>query len=138
MNNRAQAGLEYMMIAIIAITSLIVFVIILAQLTYTKQDEIRVFKSQDFIEGFSKEIFFASEAQRGYVRTIDAPANLEGFNYVFTAESVSGSTILELNVSGANYIKVVPALSNEFVFDSQSSDKLVIIKTDVGLFVEVV
>jgi hypothetical protein len=125
------------MIAIIAITSLIVFVIILAQLTYTKQDEIRVFKSQDFIEGFSREIFFASEAQRGYVRTVNSPASLEGLNYVISGDTVSNSTILELSVGGANYIKVVPALSNEFVFDSQLNDNLLIIKTDVGLFVEV-
>lgn len=127
-----------MMIAVIAITSLIFFIIILSHIMTDKQEELRIYRSQSLLDGFSKEIFFASEAQPGYVRTINPPKTLEGVNYVIKIDSNDNVSIMELDVGDSTYIKVVPGIAKNFVFDSSSSSsKIIILKTNDELLVEV-
>ncbi|MFP4567574.1 MAG: hypothetical protein ACLFN8_01390 [Candidatus Woesearchaeota archaeon] len=131
---KGQVGFEFMMVALIAISTLIVFVIILSVLTTTKQDDARMFKAQSLVDGFSEELFFAAEAEEGYSRVIELPSSVEGRPYVLNIEGFENrSSFFELSVESYILSNYLPSNVQSFYFNSSIHSKNVVISKRDGL-----
>lgn len=137
---KGQVGLEFMMVVVVSVSTLIIFVGLLSIVMATKQDEVRSLKAQEVADGFSKELLFASEAESGFVRLLHLPSVIEGEHYVINLESFENKTAyFELLVGDDVFFKSAPIISRSFSFDSAiHSNDVMISKTEDGLLVEVV
>lgn len=140
MLKKGQVGLEFMMVVVVAVSTLIIFVGLLSIVMATKQEEVRSLKAQEVADGFSEELLFASEAESGYVRLLHLPSVIEGEHYVIDLESSeSKSGYFELIVEDDVFFKSTPIMAQSFSFDSAiHSNEIMILKNESGLLVEVV
>lgn len=136
---KGQIGLEFMIVVMVAVGILIVFVGLLTVIMANKQDEVKSLMAQSVADGFSKELLFASEAERGYVRIIEFPKLIEGASYIINLESFEDkSSYFELTIKDSVFFKSTPVISQSFLFDSSiHSNKIMISKKEEGILVEV-
>lgn len=136
MKNKGQAGLEFMMVAIIALTALMVFVIILTIFLTSEQEESRMVKAQNFLDGLGEEIFFASKAEKGYTRILDLPESIDGKQYFLIIDSGQNTGFIELEYQNNILYKTIPSVEGVVSFDSYSDSEIVLMKKE-SLKVEV-
>ncbi len=129
-----------MIVVVVAVSTLIVFIGLISIVMGDKQEDVRSRKAQSVADGFSKELFFASEAERGYVRLVEFPRMIEGEPYEINLDSFgNNSAYFELTVGDSVFFKSVPFVSQSFLFDSEiHSSNIMILKDEGGLLVEVV
>lgn len=134
-----QMGFEFMMVVVVAISTLIVFIAILSVLMTNKQEEQRAGIGQSLADGLTKELFFAAEAQEGYTRTINLPSSIEGRPYDLNIQQYNTSSFFELSFESSLIYKSLPRGVQNFYFNSSTDSNIIIImKRSGNIFLEVV
>jgi hypothetical protein len=131
---KAQVGLEFMLVTMVAFFTLIVFTLVLTHIMSVKQDEKAIIMAEDLSLSIKSEIIFASNAEKGYSRVVELPRLIEGYSY----EVVLGATPIntgyfELKVRDSVFFEIIPLTTGEL-----KPGKVRISKRESDVFVEVV
>jgi hypothetical protein len=109
MVKKAQSGFEFMMITLVAFTTLIVVIVILSATMGMKQNEQVLFEAEKVSLALRNELLFASQAELGYSRLFDLPLRIKGYDYeVRIGQTSINTSYLELEINEVVFFQSVP------------------------------
>ncbi|MCC7574593.1 hypothetical protein KO361_03295 [Candidatus Woesearchaeota archaeon] len=130
---KGQVGLEFVLVTMVAFSTLIVFSLVLFNIMSSKQDEKRFILAEDLALSIKQEISFASNAEKGYSRIVNLPKNIEGANYEITLGVTSINTgYFELEIDNSVFFEIIPLTSGTI-----EPGRIKISKREADVFVEV-
>lgn len=108
---RGQAGIEFLLLSVFALSLLIIMVAALSNLTFSRQTQKGYLEMKDLGISIQQELLFASELEDGYRREFYIPDKLSNVDYTISnGNSSSYNGYLVFEYESQEFFLVIPAV----------------------------
>ena len=108
---RAQASVEFMFMIMFATAMIVIFMFVYSEMYQDSLREKQTILFSDFGASLQREMMTAAYAKEGYLRTLDIPEDLDGYDY----EILVVQQTLIINASHASGAYIIPNSTGQFV-----------------------